>query len=218
MPLAFGVLAALLEARRSGVGQVVDAAMVDGVAALMTMTYAYYAKGTWKAGRNINMLDGGAPFYNTFETADGEYVAVGAIEPQFYAQLVEGLGLSDVDLPAQDDRRHWPELKAIFADVFRARTRAHWKEVFAGTDACVTPVLSPWEALLDDHIAQRGTVITVDGLQQPAPAPRFSRTHSNVSGSPPSSVDAVESSLKNWGIESERIDSLRRQGVISCET
>ena len=146
MLLAFGMCAALLEARSSGRGQVVDAAMVDGAASLMTMTFAFRRLGLWTEGRGVNVLDTGAPFYEVYDTADGKWFAVGAIEPRFYAELLEVLGLDAEQLPPQNDREQWPALKERFAAVFRTRTRDEWAGAFAGTDGCGAPVLSPWEA------------------------------------------------------------------------
>ncbi|WP_281260798.1 CaiB/BaiF CoA transferase family protein [Paractinoplanes atraurantiacus] len=176
MLLAVGVLAALLERSRSGRGQVVDAAMVDGSALLMTFVHGMTAINQWGTTRGENLLDGGAPFYDTYETADGGFMAVGALEPPFYQALLDGLGLSSADLPHQYDKSGWPALRARFASAFASKTRAEWSTVFAGSDACVAPVLSPFEAPNHPHNAERNTFIEVDGIRQPAPAPRFSRT------------------------------------------
>ena len=176
MLLVVGVLAALHERERSGLGQVVDAAMVDGSALLTAFLHGMHAAGQWPGPRGTNLLDGGAPFYATYATADGRFVAVGALEPQFYAELLAGLGLADVELPAQLDPSGWPVLRERFATVFAGRTRDQWSEVFEGTDACVAPVLSPWEAHLHPHNVVRQVFVEVEGVQQPAPAPRFSRT------------------------------------------
>jgi len=151
MLLAFGLLVGLLEGRASGRGQVVDAAMVDGAASLMTMTYALHRLGWWREDRGVNFIDTGAPFYEVYETSDGKWVAVGALEPQFYAELLEVMGLDSEELPAQMDRDRWPEVKERFAEVFRARSRDEWSEIFSGTDACGAPVLSPWEAHVHPH-------------------------------------------------------------------
>src|SRR5215469_468802 len=176
MLLAIGVLAALVERQRSGLGQVVDAAMVDGSALLTSFIYGLRARGAWRDERGVNLLDSGAPFYDTYATADGKYVAVGALEPQFYAALLKGLGLDGTDLPAQMDMARWPTLRERFAETFATRTRDEWADVFAGTDACVAPVLSPAEAPSHPHNTARGTFTDVGGLTQPAPAPRFDRT------------------------------------------
>jgi alpha-methylacyl-CoA racemase len=216
MLLAFGMVAALLESARSGEGQVVDAAMVDGTASLMTMIHAFHQYGIWNDERGANMLDTGAPFYEVYETADGQWMAVGAIESQFYAALLQGLGLAeDASLPHQMARDEWPALKARFADVFRSKTRDEWTAVFDGTDACVAPVLSPWEAHLHPHNVARSTFIEVDGAVQPAPAPRFSRTPSVVSRPPsPPGADTV-SGLAEWGVDEGAIAKLRESGALS---
>lgn len=182
--LVTGVLAALLERERSGTGQVVDAAIVDGTAVLAQLIWALRGTGVWTSGREANLLDGGAPFYTTYECADGEYVAVGALEPQFYTELLAALGLADADLPAQLDRTGWPALRERFARIFAERTRDEWARVFAGTDACVTPVLTFAEAATDEHLADRGTV-TADQTPLAAPAPRFSRTAPDTPYRPP---------------------------------
>ena len=174
MLLAVGVLAALVERGRSGRGQVVDAAMVDGAALLTAFLHGLIGTDRWADGRGENLLDGGAPFYDTYRTADDGYMAVGALEPRFYAALIAGLGLTG--LPDQYDRDGWPELRSRFAACFRSRTRAEWTAVFAGVDACVTPVLSPREAPSHPHNVARQTFLSVGGMVQPAPAPRFSRT------------------------------------------
>nr|ALJ99846.1 coA-transferase III family protein [Micromonospora rosaria] len=177
MLLAVGVLAALLERERSGVGQVVDAAMVDGSALLTAFLHGLLGAGMWPAPRGRNLLDGGAPFYDTYRTADGRFMAVGALEPAFYAALLDGLGLADEpDLPAQDDVGGWPRLRRRFAERFAERTRDEWTAVFADRDACVAPVLAPTEAHRHPHNAARGTFVDVGGAAQPAPAPRFGRT------------------------------------------
>ncbi|SCG34491.1 CaiB/BaiF CoA transferase family protein [Micromonospora coxensis] len=176
MLLAVGVLAALLERERSGVGQVVDAAMVDGSALLTSFLHGMLDAGLWPAPRGGNLLDGGAPFYDTYRTADDGFMAVGALEPAFYAALLAGLGLADEDLPAQYDPSGWPRLRRRFTERFAQRTRDEWTEVFAGLDACVAPVLTPTEAHRHPHNAARDTFVSVGGQVQPAPAPRFGRT------------------------------------------
>jgi alpha-methylacyl-CoA racemase len=180
MFLAVGVLAALVERSRSGHGQVVDAAMVDGAALLASPIYQLFAAGVWADRRGVNMLDGGAPFYDTYETADGRYLAVGPIEPQFYLQLVQGLGLDAAALPAQLDPATWDEVKVVFRARFLTKTRDEWVERFAESDACVTPVLSLAEAPHHPHNVAREVFVEIDGVVQPAPAPRFSRTPSRI--------------------------------------
>jgi len=216
MLLAFGMVAALLEAARSGEGQVVDAAMVDGAASLMTMIHAFHRHGLWNDERGANMLDTGAPFYEVYETADGQWMAVGGIEAQFYAELVRGLGLEgDPSLPAQMARDDWPAMKARFAAVFKTKTRDEWSAVFHGTDACVAPVLSPWEAPEHPHNVARSTFVAVEGAVQPAPAPRFSRTPSAISSPPsPPGADTV-SGLVEWGVSESDVAKLRESGALS---
>jgi alpha-methylacyl-CoA racemase len=182
MLLLVGVLAALVERQRSGRGQVVDAAMVDGVSLLSQPLWSMRAQGTWTGERGTNLLDGGAPFYDVYRCADGRHVAVGALEPQFYAALVDGLGLAGEDLPEQLDRVGWPRLRAAFTDAFAGRSRDEWAAAFDGTDACVTPVLEPDEVAGHPHLAARGTVVEVDGVPRAAPAPRFSRTPAGPPG------------------------------------
>ncbi|MEV6304655.1 CaiB/BaiF CoA-transferase family protein [Actinoplanes sp. NPDC051861] len=197
MLLAVGVLAALVERERSGRGQVVDAAMVDGSALLTTFLHGMIGAGMWPGGRGENLLDGGAPFYDTYRTADGGYVAVGALEPQFYAALLTGLGLDgDDSLPHQLDRSGWPSLRRIFTERFAARTRDEWEKAFEGLDACVSPVLTPGEAADHPHNRERGTFVEVGGVRQPAPAPRFGRTPANAPA--PAETTTVTEVLAAW--------------------
>ena len=216
MLLAFGMVAALLEAARSGEGQIVDAAMVDGAASLMTMIHAFHRHGLWNDERGANMLDTGAPFYEVYETADGKWMAVGGIEAQFYAELIRGLGLEgDTSLPSQMTRDQWPGMKARFAEIFRSKTRDEWSAVFDRTDACVVPVLSPWEAHLHPHNVARSTFVEVNGTVQPAPAPRFSRTPSAISKPPsPPGADTI-SALVEWGVSEGAVKKLRESGALS---
>jgi alpha-methylacyl-CoA racemase len=197
MLLLVGVLAALWEARSSGRGQVVDAAMVDGASVLMQMTWALYGQGRWADEREANLLDGGTPYYDTYACADGRHVAVGALEPRFYAQLIAGLGLDPADLPAQDDPAGFPRLRERFTAAFATRPRDEWVALFDGTDACVTPVLALHEVAEHPHLKARGTVVARDGVPQAAPAPRFSRTRATLPGplGEPEDVDAV---LVDW--------------------
>ena len=216
MLLAFGMVAALLEAARSGQGQVVDTAMVDGAASLMTMIHAFHRMGIWNEQRAANMLDTGAPFYEVYETADGQWMAVGAIERQFYAKLLEGLGLADdASLPDQQSRADWPAMKERFAAIFKNKTRDEWSAIFDGTDACVAPVLSPWEVHEHPHIAARKTYIEVDGAWQPAPVPRFSRTPAAVSKAPSSPGADTVSGLLEWGVAEDAVAKLRESGALS---
>jgi alpha-methylacyl-CoA racemase len=182
--LVIGVLAALVAVRGGGPGQVVDAAIVDGTAHLLAMTHGMLASGTWADERGVNLLDGGAPFYAVYPTADGRHMAVGAIEPKFYAELLAGLGL-DEDPARQHDRGGWQALRGRIAAAFAARTQAEWTAVFSGSDACVAPVLSLREAADHPHIAARGTLVTRDGVMQAAPAPRFSATPAGPAAAPP---------------------------------
>ena len=215
MLLAFGVVAALLEAQRSGTGQVVDAAMIDGSASLTTMLYALWHHGQWSEERGVNLLDTGAPFYDVYETSDGGYVAVGAIEPQFYDALLEGLGLHEDTLPAQMERERWPETKARFAAAFATKTRAEWEAVFDGTDACVAPVLAPWEAAGHPHHRARGTFVDPGGVLQPGPVPRFSKTPGAVSRPPSFPGADTDDALRAWGVGDDQVAALREAGAVS---
>jgi alpha-methylacyl-CoA racemase len=212
MMLAFGVVSALLESRRSGRGQVVDAAMTDGAALLSAMMYGMKAAGFMTNERGENLLDGGAHFYGTYACADGKYVALGAIEPQFYAELLRSCGVDDPAFEAQLDRDRWPELRRRLAEVFKTRTRAEWCSLLEGTDACFAPVLDWDEAPQHPHNVARGTFVTVDGVVQPAPAPRFSRT-------PPSPPRAASASgdehavLRDWGLPDDAIRRLEAAGA-----
>ena len=216
--LVAGVLGALLETKSSGQGQVVDAAMVDGTANLMWMCHSFYADGNWNINdRGANMLDGGAFYYDTYETRDGKYIAIGAIEPQFYSELVELVGLDRERFNAknQDNRALWPDNKVAFVDLFKSKTRDEWCALLEGTDACFAPVLSLAEAPHHAHNLARETYIQIDGYPQPAPAPRFSRTPSEVRhGQRDSGKDSMEI-LKSIGYTEAQIVRLKKQGVIS---
>ena len=215
MLLAFGMLAAILHAGRTGEGQVVDAAMVDGAAALMTLTYTLLASGMWKEERGTNLLDTGAPFYEVYETSDGGNMAVGAIEPQFYAELIKLTGLAEEDLPEQMDRDEWPKMKERFAAVFATKTRDEWTSIFEGTDACVAPVLSMTEAAEHPHNAQRGTFCEVAGVLQPSPAPRFAATPGSIRWPPPNPGQRADEALSDWGVSEAEISELRGSGAIT---
>jgi alpha-methylacyl-CoA racemase len=202
MYLVAGVLAALREAELTGRGQVVDAAIVDGVAHLLAGTHALVNTGTWADERGVNLLDGGAPFYSVYETADGRHMAVGAIEAKFYAQFVAGLGVT-VDLAQQHDRTTWATTRKVIADAFGARTQAEWTEAFDGTDACVAPVLTMHEAAEHRHMKDRAAVFTRDGLFQPGPAPRFPAHPAVVPGAPPTPGLHTREVISEWGVDPE---------------
>jgi alpha-methylacyl-CoA racemase len=216
MFLAFGVVCALLEAQRSGKGQVVDAAMVDGSATLMALMYGMYSQGGWKDERGVNVLDTGAPWYNTYRTKDGKWLAVGAIEKRFYEEFVERLGLNMSELPRQHDHKGWPDLHRVFAEAIASKTRAEWERIFEGSDACVAPILSLGEVAEHPHNAARATFARRDGVLQPSPAPRFSRTVPEM-GAPPRRPGAdTESVLADFGFAAAEIDTLKKAGVIGA--
>ncbi|GAY17699.1 CaiB/BaiF CoA-transferase family protein [Mycobacterium sp. shizuoka-1] len=198
MFLLVGILAALWERERSGKGQVVDAAMVDGSSVLSTMMWAFRHMGMWSDVPGTNMLDTGAPYYDTYECSDGRYVAVGAIEPQFYAELLDKLGLDPAELPGQNDMARWPELRAVLTAAFGAHDRDHWAKVFTGSDACVTPVLSFAEVESESHNTERNTFYTEAGSTFPAPAPRFSRTAPDLPTAPGVPGADNEAVLRDW--------------------
>jgi alpha-methylacyl-CoA racemase len=222
MLMAFGIVCALLEAQRSGRGQVVDAAMVDGAATLMSMMWAFQAMGIWSEERGTNMLDTGAHFYDTYECSDGGYVSIGSIEPQFYAELVRLTGLDGADaaggepLPHQMDKARWDEMRERLAAIFRTRTRDEWCAVMEGTDVCFAPVLTMSEALEHPHNVERGTFMEVAGIPQPAPAPRFSRTPGTVQRPPAHVGQHTDEVLSDWlGADAARIAELRNGGAIA---
>lgn len=213
--LAYGLVCALLETSRSGEGQVVDAAMVDGSAVLTTMFHAFTAMGIWNPERGTNLLDTGAHFYDTYETSDGGYVAIGSIEPQFYAELLRLTGLDqDADFAAQMDRSRWPELTDRLAEVFRTKTRDEWCEIMEGTDVCFAPVLSITEAPQHPHNVERGTFVEVAGVTQPAPAPRFSRTTAEIQRPPSHAGQHTDELLGELGYDADRIEALRSAGAV----
>ncbi len=191
MLVLLGIVAALYERERSGKGQVIDAAMVDGVSILSQMAWTMKSTGMLKDQRESFMLDGGAPFYRTYETADGKYMAVGAIEPQFFAQLLDGLGISAAEVPNQLDIGAFPEMQQIFTQRFASKTRDEWTQIFSGTDACVTPVLTWTEAAQNEHLRARSTLVEANGVDQAAPAPRFSRTPPGPVGAPPKTTTPI---------------------------
>ena len=210
--LVFGVVAAVLSARANGEGQVVDASMVDGSASMMAMTHSFLNNGYWLEERGVNILDSGAPFYEVYPTKDAKFVAVGAIEPQFYTALVRGLNLEPATLPSQFDRATWPEVKAKFAAVFLTKTRDEWADHFADLDACVTPVLAPREAATHSYNTARD-VFVVDGVVQPHPAPRFSKTPGAIRQPPRQPGSGTRDGLLSWGISDERQKQLRNAGA-----
>lgn len=215
MLLAVGILAALVERERSGLGQVVDAAMVDGSALLSAFIHGLRAQGAWRDERGVNLLDGGAPFYDTYETADGRYLAVGALEPRFYAALLEGLDLAGEDLPGQLDRAGWPALRERFTEVIRGRSRDEWEAVFAGTDACVAPVLSMSEAPAHPANTARAVFTDIGGVTQPAPAPRFGRSQAGHPRAPSRPGGQTDEVLASLGLAREEITQLRAGGVVA---
>ncbi|QSE92766.1 CoA transferase [Rhodococcus pseudokoreensis] len=192
MFLALGIVAALVERHTSGCGQTIDAAMVDGASMLGHWMWAMRPRGRWTDVPGTNMLDTGRPFYDVYETSDGGYMAVGALEPQFYSSFIAGLGLDLAQIPAQHDSDRYVELRDIIAGAFKTRTRHEWTETFSGTDACVTPVLSYAEAARDPHLQSRGTLLELEGVTQPAPAPRFSRTDRRIPAGPPRTVTPID--------------------------
>jgi alpha-methylacyl-CoA racemase len=215
MMLAFGMVCALLESRRSGRGQVVDAAIVDGAAALMAVFYGVHQAGFAMGERGTNVLDSGSHFYDAYETADGKYISIGCFEPQFYAELIQRLGLAAEDLPGQMDQASWPGLKERFTTIFKSKTRREWCEILEGTDVCFAPVLSIAEAPEHPHNEARGTFVEVAGVVQPRPAPRFSRTPAAIQRPPARPGEHTEEALRDWGVSSDRIAALKNAGAIA---
>jgi alpha-methylacyl-CoA racemase len=215
MLLAFGIACALVERAQSGRGQVVDAAMVDGAAALMTIFHGALQSGWWKPERGTNMLDTGSHFYDVYETRDGKYVSIGSIEPQFYAELLEKTGLQGEDLPSQMDRSGWAGSKERLTAIFREKTRDEWCEIMEGSDVCFAPVLSMTECQEHPHIRARGTFVEVAGASQPAPAPRFSRSKTQISRPPPHVGQHTDEALADWGFGAEEIAELREAKAIA---
>ena len=215
MLMAFGVLAAVFERSVSGMGQVVDTAMVDGSALLASMMFGLKAMGIWDGGQGGNMLDTGAHYYEVYETADGKFVSIGGIEPQFYAELLERLGIDPDEMPPQNDAARWGESKAIFQDRIAQKTRDEWDVIFDGSDACFAPVLTPEEAAAYEHNVERGTFVEIAGVVQPAPAPRFSRTPADVPAPPAHLCQDTNEALQRWGFLAEQLDGLRESGAIA---
>ena len=206
--LAFGLLAGVIQARETGKGQVIDCAMSDGAASLMAMFYGFKASGMWKAERRSNMLDGGAHFYDTYQCADGKWISIGSIEPQFYALLLQKTGITDPDFARQHDRSAWPELHDKLAVVLAAKTQAEWCAIMDGTDVCFAPVLDLDEAPKHPHNVARQAFVEVAGVTQPAPAPRFSVTPGAIQGPPPAIGAHDREALMDWGFSTAEIDAL----------
>ena len=215
MLLAFGLVCGMLSAQETGQGQVVDAAMVDGAAVLMTMMHAFLAMGIWEDERGVNMLDTGTHFYDTYETADGKYVSIGSIEPQFYAELLEHTGLAGEELPFQHDRTQWGAMKERLTAVFKSKTRDEWCSIMEGTDVCFAPVLSMREAPEHPHNVHRGTFVERNGVVQPAPAPRFSKTEPEIQRPPSHAGQHTDEVLAEWGFDTDRIAKLRDAGAVA---
>jgi alpha-methylacyl-CoA racemase len=213
MLLALGIACALLEAGRSGKGQVVDAAMVEGASLLAAMFSGFLAAKSWSEERGVNILDTGAPWYDVYETADGKYVAIGAIEAKFYDELLSRLNLEGENLPGQYERARWPEMREIFRRTFKSRTRDEWCQVFEGSDACFAPVLTFSESRRHPHNAARGSHVEVGGVPQPAPAPRFSRTPGAVRRAPPERGEGGLEALLDWGFSGGEIERLAKLGL-----
>jgi alpha-methylacyl-CoA racemase len=212
--LALGMVSALTSARTTGKGQVVDCAMTDGSASLMSMFFGFTASGMWQPEKGTNMLDGGAHFYDTYETSDGKYISIGSIEPQFYALLREKAGLTEDLWDAQMDRAKWPEMKAKIEAVFKTKTRDEWSKLMEGTDICFAPVLGLDEAMDHPHNKERQTIVEIDGVKQPNVAPRFSGTPSEIQGPPPGVGAHNDEALADWGFSAGDIDALKSSGAI----
>lgn len=213
--LALGVVAGLLEVQKSGKGQVVDAAMVDGAASLMTAIYGMHGSGFWNNERGDNILDTGAHYYEVYETKDGKHVAIGSIEAKFYAELLRLSGLQGEELPHQQDRKSWPKMKERLKTLFRTKTRDEWCKIMEGSDICFAPVLSMSEAPQHPHMKHRGTFVEENGVTQPGPAPRFSRTPSKIQRPPARPGEHTEEALRDWGFANSDLDHLRKSGAIA---
>jgi alpha-methylacyl-CoA racemase len=213
--LALGVVAGLLEAQKSGKGQVVDAAMVDGAASLMTAIYGIRASGIWSEKRGDNILDTGAHYYDVYETKDGQYVSIGSIEAKFYDELLRLSGLKNEELPRQNDRAKWPAMKERMRALFKTKTRDEWCKIMEGSDICFAPVLSMDEAPEHPHNRHRGTFVESGGVRQPGPAPRFSRTPSAIQRPPAQPGEHTEQALSDWGFSASDLARLRECGAIA---
>ena len=216
--LAFGIACALLEARASGKGQVIDAAMSEGAASLMAMFYGRMAAGHWRDRRGVNVLDTGAPWYDVYETADGKHVAIGSIEGRFYAELLQRLGLDAAAMPGQFEFAHWPKLRAAFAAAFKKKTRDEWCREMEGTDVCFAPVLSLAEAPQHAHNRARAAFVEVEGVTQPAPAPRYSRTPGAIVRGAPRRGEGGAQALADWGFGKTEIEGFRARGALLLDS
>lgn len=212
--LAFGLLAGVIHARETGQGQVIDCAMSDGAASLMSMFYGFKAAGIWQEKRRSNLLDGGAHFYDTYQCSDGKWISIGSIEPQFYALLLEKTGITDPEFQNQMDRSAWPSLQAKLSEVIKTKTQAQWCELMDATDVCFAPILDLDEAPKHAHNAARETFVTVEGVVQPAPAPRFSATPGQIQGPPPKIGAHNEAALADWGFSGDEIKQLQANGAL----
>ena len=213
--LAMGVLAGIISARSTGRGQVIDCSMVEGSASLMMMMYGALASGAWKEERGANRTDGGAHYYHVYETRDGEYVAIGAIEPQFYALLLKHTGLEGEDLPPQTDRAQWPAMQERLRHIFKTKTRAEWVEIMQETDICFAPVLRMSEALKHPHNVERDSFVEIEGIPQPGPAPRFLGTPTRVQRPPARVGEHTDAVLRDWGFSAGEIAELHRSGAVA---
>lgn len=214
--LAYGIVCGVLEARGSGQGQVVDAAMVDGTATLMSMMWGFRVLGAWnEEERGVNALDSGAPYYDTYECADGKYIALGSLEPQFYAELIERTGLGSEDWPAQGDPAGYPLQRERFTELFKTKSRQEWCDLLEGSDACFAPVLTMTEAASHPHIRARETIVEFDGVLQPAPAPRFSRTPGAITRGTAKPGEHTDEALADWGFDASEIAKLREIGAVA---
>lgn len=212
--LAFGLMAGIISARETGRGQVIDCAMSDGAASLMAMFYGFKGAGMWKDERRSNLLDGGAHFYDTYQCADGKWISIGSIEPQFYALLLEKTGITDPEFANQMDRSAWPSLKAKLAEVLKGKTQAEWCAIMDATDICFAPVLDLEEAPKHAHNVARETFVTIEGVVQPAPAPRFSATPGAIQGPPPKIGAHNDEALSQWGFSASEIEALKTSGAL----
>ncbi len=212
--LALGVVAGILEAQKFGKGQVIDVAMIDGASSLMAAIYGLRAAGRWTDVRGENILDTGAHYYDVYETSDGKYISIGSIEPKFYSELLRLSGLQQEELPRQQDRLAWPALKERVAKIFKTKTREEWCKIMEGSEVCFAPVLNMQEAPNHPHNRQRGTFVEVDGVVQPAPAPRFSRTPSAIQRPPAAPGEHTDEALRDWGLSATELSQLRAGGTI----